>query len=168
MKPRLSPRERYISAIAAAIVICAAVYNFIFEPFIAEWKGLNSEIELKKIRFIRNVKLLKEGDSIVKEYNAYKGPRLDLSNILDYIETQARTSGVKISNIRPRPVEQKELYKEYTAEIQIEGDFSAIDDFLSSIIKSRLFTSIKKFDFRMLEPDSSSLKGTLVLARLIL
>jgi len=164
----LSRREKYIFILTVVIVILAGVYNFILGPSFKKWHSLNSEIAIEKARVKKGLKLLETQNAIIDEYNSYVSSLGNISKILSYVERQSEALGIKTSNIRPRPVVQKGLYKEYIIELQIEGEFSDINKFVPLLIKSPIFISVKKFDFRNTGKTSSYLKGTLILSKLII
>ena len=164
----LSKRERYIFILAVIVVILAISYNFIFKPIFGKWHTLNNEIIIKKARIRKSLKLLGDQNAIINEYNAYAATLTNISKILSYIEKEALSLEIKTANVRPRPVVQKEAYKEYIIEIQIEGEFLNINKFVSQLIKSPLFITVKKLDLRRATETSSYLKGTIILSKLII
>lgn len=164
----LSKRERYIFVAAMAVIVLALTYNFVLEPFLKRWDYLNNEIIVKETEFRKAIKLLKARDSIVDEYSSYSSPIKKMSKILAYIEAQASSSGIKTDNVRPMPLVQKELYKEYVIELQVEGDFANINRFISNLINPPISISIKRFDLRKTSEGSSYLKGILTLSHLLI
>ncbi len=161
----LSRRERYIFIVAVAFLGLAILYGLVFRPFFRKWKGLDSEIIAKSIEFKKGLRLLKDKDVIIDQYNTYARSLKGMSEILSYIEKEADSSGIKTANIRPRPAIQKAFYKEYVIELEIEGDFPAINEFAAGLIKLPAYISIKKFDLRSTGEVSSRLKGTLILSK---
>ena len=164
----LSKREKYIFIVTVAIIMSALAYNFIIEPIFKKWHSVNNEIIIEKTRLKKGLKLLDDRNTIINEYNTYAASLKNMSKILSYIEKEALSSGIKTANIRPRPVIQKELYKEYVIELQIEGTFSSINKFVSELINSPIFITVKRFDLRAVTGTSSYLKGTLILSKLII
>ena len=164
----LSKRERCIFISAVSIIILTLFYNFLFEPILKKWNTLNNEIVIKKTQFGKNLQLLKNRNKIISEYNTYASSVRNISKILSRIEREADSLGIKTYNIRPRPVIQKELYKEYIIELQIEGEFLNIDKFISQLAEPPLFITVVKFEFRKTAETSSYFKGTLLLSKLII
>lgn len=169
VKPmNLSKRERYIFIATVALITAVLAYNFIIKPFFKNWNRVNNEIVTKKIALRRNLKLLEARNAIIKEYNTYAASSKNMSKILSYIEREAGSLGIKTANIRPMPAVQKEFYEDYVIELQIEGTFSAINRFLSQLIKSPAVLTIKKFSLRSVAENPSFFKGTLILSKLII
>ena len=164
----ISKRERYILIAVVAVVISAILYNFIFEPALKKWSTLNKEILVKRTKIKKELKLLENRNTIIKEYNAYAYTAKNITKILNYIENLSNSLGITVANIKPQPVVEKGLYEEYIIEVQIEGEFADINKFTAELIKSPVFISVKKFDFRVAAPNSSRFKGTLILSKIII
>ncbi|MBU1932891.1 MAG: type 4a pilus biogenesis protein PilO [Candidatus Omnitrophica bacterium] len=164
----LSKRERYIFISVVIVVILAIFYNFILEPVFRKRRSLNNEIIITKARIRKSLKLLETQNTIINEYNAFTSNLTNISKILSYIEKEALLLEIKTANIRPRPVIKKEYYEEYIIELQIEGEFSNINKFISQLIKPPLFVTVKKLDLRRAAETSPYLKGTVILSKLII
>ncbi|MFH1854070.1 MAG: type 4a pilus biogenesis protein PilO [Candidatus Omnitrophota bacterium] len=164
----LSKRERYLFVSVAVIVILAIGCNFVFDPILKKQRIISNEIIIKKTKLRKSLKLLETQDVIVNEYNTYAAAITNISKILSYIEKEALSFGIKTANIKPRPAAQKELYKEYVIELQIEGELSNINKFISQLIKSPLFTTVKKLDLRRAGETTPYFKGTIILSKFII
>ena len=164
----LSKRERYIFGVTIIFIIGAFAYNFLFEPAFNKWQLLNRESAAKKVRFEKGIRLLQNRDSIIEEYNRYAKATKNISRILSHIENLANSLDIKTSNIRPGQAIERELYKEYNIELQIEGQFAVILRFLSELIKSPTFVTLKIFDFRISQENPDSFKGTIILSKIII
>lgn len=164
----LSKRERYILISAIIVIISAIFYNFIIEPIFRKWHYINNEIIITKARVRKNLKLLETQDTIINEYNTFASNLTNIPKILSYIEKEALLLEIKIANIKPHPVVRKEYYEEYIIELQIEGEFPNINRFISQLIKSPLFITVKKLDLRRTDEASLYLKGTIILSKIII
>ena len=162
-----SKRERYIFIIILITALSAVAYNFIIGPFFKRWAEIDNEIIIKKTAIRKDLRLLKDRDLIVKEYDTYASSIKGMSGVLGYIEDKSVSLGIRTANIKPRPVIQKVLYKEYIIELQIEGSFVDLNRFISELVKPPLFITVKKFDLRT-RKASSLLKGTLILSKFII
>lgn len=165
---KFSDREKYILIITAALVTAALSYNFIVEPFFKKCAGINNEIIIKQAAFKKGVRLLEKRDAIITDYNNYAASVKDVSKLLSYIEQQGLSLGIKIVNIKPLPAVQKELYKEHVIELEIEGAFLYINRFVSELIKPPALITVKKFELRTAPGETSYLKATLILSKLVI
>lgn len=164
----LSKREKYIFIATIIVIVSAVAYNIIFVPIGRDWDSLNNEIVVKRAKLTKAIRLLENQDEIIGDYTSYTVSLGNISKILSYIERQADSLGIETSNIKPRPIIKKELYKEYNIELQIRGTFSAINEFVSKLIKPPVFIAVKRFDLRAAREDPSRFKGTLILSHLII
>jgi Tfp pilus assembly protein PilO len=164
----LSKREKIIFIVTVVLIISAVSYSLIIETLLEKWKAVDNDIKIKQVAFKKGVKLLKDRNSIITDYNKYASSVRNISNVLSYIERQADSLGIKTSNIKPRPVVQRGDYKEYVIEVQIEGELSAVTKFISNLIKPPGLITVKNFSLRMQEEPASYLKGTLILSKLMI
>lgn len=164
----ISKREKSILIITAAVIVSALFFNFVIEPFFKTWKRVNNQILVKKTALKKDLRLLENRDVIISEYNTYTESTKNISKILGYIEKKADSLGIKTENIKPRSVVQKEFYKEYVIELEIEGALSAINKFASELLKSPTFITLKKFNLMPAKGTSSYFQGTLILSKLII
>ncbi len=167
---KISKREKYLFIFTIVIIAGAVIYNFVLGSLFEKWTSLDNEIIAKKTALKKGLRLLEKRDAIVKKYNFYaKAPR-NISNILSYIEKIAISFGIKTSDIKPRPVIRKDLYREYIIELQIQGSIDRINKFISELLKPPLFISIKRFDIRIPEANTSTseVNGTLILSKFLI
>ena len=164
----ISKREKSIIAITVTVIVLALLYNFAIEPFFKKWGNINNQILIKRTAIKKDLRLLKNKNTIISEYNACAGSIKNISMILSYIEKKADSLGIKTENMKPRQVVQKEFYKEYVIELEIEATFSAINKFVSELLGSPTFITLKKFNLRTARETSSYFQGTLILSKLII
>lgn len=162
----LSKREKHILALTIVIISSILLYNFIFEPALKKWQAVNMDIAMKKAKFYKGLRLLEKRNAIISEYNQYAASSKNISQILNYIENLADKSEVRTSNIKPSPARQDELYKEYTIEVQVEGQFPDIIRFLSELIKQPTFVTVRKIDFRTLQENPNLFKSRVILSKI--
>jgi len=164
----ISKREKSIIAITVTVIVSALLYNFAIEPFFKKWRNINNQILIKRTAIKKDLRLLENKNTIIAEYNACAESIKNISKILSYIEKKADSLGIKTENIKPRQVVQKEFYKEYVIELEIEAAFSAINKFVSELLASPTFITLKEFNLRTAKGTSSYFHGTLILSKLII
>jgi len=163
-----SKREKNIFMIAVIFIAAALSGNFIFEPCLKKWQSLNNEILVKKAGITKDIRLVKRGDSIIREYNIYAKPAQNITMILNNVENQADSLGIKTSDIKPGQAIERSFYKEYNIELKIEGEMKDIVKFLSALIKTPTLAALKKFDFKLISQNPPVFKGTIVLSKIII
>lgn len=165
---KLSKREKYIFTAAAIFIAVALVYNFIFEPGFKKWQLVNTDIEVKKAGINKGIRLLENRNSIIEEYNKYAKSTKNISKLLNYMENLAGSLGIKTSNIKPGQAIDKEFFKEYSIELQIEGQLQDIIKLLSELVKLPTMAVLKKFDFRLVSQNPPIFKGTIIFSKILI
>jgi len=163
-----SKREKYIFIASIFFISAIFLYNFIFELGIKKWQAVNSEIAAKKAEMNKGIRLLERRDAIIQEYNKYAKSTKNISKILSYIEELTDSLGIKTSNIKPGQGIDKDLYKEYSIELQIEGKFPDIVKFLSELVKLPILVTLKKCDFRSTSENSTTFKGIIIFSKILI
>ena len=167
---KISKREKYLFIFTVVIIAGAVIYNFVLGSIFEKWTSLDNGVIAKKTALKKGLRLLEKRDAIVKKYNFYAKTPKNVSNILSHIEKKAASFDIKTSNVKPRPMIKKELYREYVIELQIQGSIDKINKFTSELLKLPLFITIKRFDIRMPETEvpASEVNGTLILSKIII
>ncbi|MCX5687472.1 MAG: type 4a pilus biogenesis protein PilO [Candidatus Omnitrophica bacterium] len=165
---KLSKREKYIFTATAIFIAMILLYNFIFEPGFKKWQLINTEIEAKKARINKGIRLLESRNSIIEEYNKYAKSTKNISKLLNYMENLADSLDIKTSNIKPGQAMDKEFSREYSVELQIEGQLQDIIKFLSELIKLPTMVVLKKFDFRLISQNPPIFKGTIIFSKILI
>ncbi|MFH1782740.1 MAG: type 4a pilus biogenesis protein PilO [Candidatus Omnitrophota bacterium] len=169
MKPlNISKREKHILIITIAVISAMILYNFIFEGILKKWDSVNDDIALKERALTRNIKLLEHKDEIVNEYKIYSSSLRNMSKILSYLENQAQSFGVKVANIRPRPVDKEDTHSKVVIELEVEGSFDSISRFTKELLKSPIFITLDRFDLKSSYNDITKFKGILTLNKIII
>jgi len=164
----LSRKEKHIFTVTIIFIAAALLYNFIFEPGIKKWQAANSEMAAKRVKMNKGIRLIERKNAIIQEYNKYAKSTKNISKILSYVENMANSFGIKTSNIKPGQGIEKGFYKEYSIELQIEGQFPDIVKFLSELIKLPALVILKKCDFRSTSENSTTFKGIIVLSKILI
>ena len=164
----LSKRENYIFIVAIFFIGTIFLYNFIFKPGVKKWQFANSEIAAKKAEMNKGIRLIERRDAIMQEYNKYTKSTKNISKILSYIEELADSLSIKTSNIKPGHGIERDLCKEYSIELQIEGQFPDIVKFFSELIKLSTLVTLKKCDFRSTSENSTNFKGIITLSKILI
>jgi len=165
---KLSKREKYIFTTTAILITMTLLYNFIFEPGFKKWQLINTEIEAKKARINKGIRLLESRNSIIEEYNKYAKSTKNISKLLNYMENLAGSLGIKTSNIKPGQAIDEEFSREHSVELQIEGQLQDIIKFLSELIKLPTMVVLKKFDFRLISQNPPIFKGTIIFSKILI
>lgn len=172
MQRILSKREKLILRLLAAILILGIAYNLI-EPLLTKYQNLNLEIKTTEAKLKKYLWLLSSKDKLENKYKelnvsgeAAKDEGDTLVGLLSEIETLAKTSNIRIVDIRPQS--QKGKGQEKQIDLRAEGAMEDYLKFIYSIESSLLLLDIKRFQLNA-KANSELLDGSFSIsqARLI-
>ncbi|MFH1479029.1 MAG: type 4a pilus biogenesis protein PilO [Candidatus Omnitrophota bacterium] len=168
IKLNISKREKNILIVTIAVVSMVLIYNLVLDGVFKSWVGYNKKIsdDIKDLE--KNIELLKNRNLVIRHYNSYVSNINTMPKILSIIEQNASSLGITTSNIRPRPVIDHGICKEYIVELHIEGGLGSITKLMSQLIEHPVIISIKKFELRRTEQESSIFKGIFVMSKAVL
>lgn len=163
MQRILSKREKVILHLLAAILILGIAYNFI-EPLLTKYQNQKQEIKLTETKLKKYLWLLSSKDYLENKYKElnFSGESLKaegdtLVGLLSEIEALAKSSNIRIVDIRP----QSQKGKEQSTQIDLRTE-GALEDYLKfiySIENSLLLLNIKRFQLNA-KPNSELLDGS--------
>lgn len=171
----LSRRERNILYLAVIVISGVLLYIVMIEPLRKKWRELNESISSKEMQLLKNQKILAQKDIIAQLYDKYaenikmKGTvEEETAVILREIENIARTSNTYITDIKPLKVEDKEFYKEYSVELEAEGDISGLAKFIYDLQNSKQILKVKYLRLNPRDEASDTLKGYMIVTKILI
>ena len=169
---KFSVRERAFIFLTTGIILVYLLNSFFLQPLIRKWQELEQKVtqkEVELLKFRRALKVRKEVELSYEELNqalfSKKPSEVEISAILEMVDNLANQSGLQITDITPRPVEDKGLYKEYQLEISLQTTSLPLAKFLYSLGKNSL--NIERLQI-VSPPGSSFLKCSLLLSKLLM
>lgn len=148
---KLAKKERIGLFIASSIVLLAFTDRLVISPIRGMIGKLNSEIEMCEEELKRDIMSLNEKKAISNEYEKYTqyvtkagSDEEEVAKILAEIEDLARKSEVNLVDITPQAPREIDFYREYAAEIEIEGKTASIVSFLYRLSNSTLLLRAQK------------------------
>ncbi|MFH1867812.1 MAG: type 4a pilus biogenesis protein PilO [Candidatus Omnitrophota bacterium] len=171
---RLSAREKSILYASVVIIMMALAYNFAIEPLYKEWDSIDKETRLIRVKLQKAISAVKKKEEIDKEYNVYAAklkPRgsdeQEVTFILNELETLARTSSLKIVNMRPKPSKDKDYYKRFTVDIETESDMRSLMMFIYKVRNSPQLLKIDKLQLNTKSgEDGLVIKASMVISKI--
>jgi len=174
----LSKREKGIFCLCAAIIACALLYSFIFEPVGRKWTRLNKEIQIKRMTLMKNIRAVKNRKKVFSEYEVYadrvkqKGSdEKEIAKIFSEIESTARNNHVSILNMKPMSFAnrgEKEVYKEFAVEVECEAQMSALVQFIYKLQTCSQMLKVKQIKLKAKEMNSNIIKSTLSIGKVLI
>lgn len=170
-----SKREKSILYFAIVIITGIVLYSMALEPLWKKWKDLNESISNKEIQIIKNLKIMAQKDTISRLYDQYaenikmKGSEEEeTATILREIENIARMSSTRIIDIKPHKVQDMDFYKEYTIELEAEGDVSNLSRFIYELQSSKQILKVKHLRLNPKDDTGSVLKGYMIVSKILI
>jgi cell division protein FtsB len=163
MQRILSKREKLILRLLAGILILGIACNFI-EPLLTKYQNLNLEIKTAEAKLKKYLWLLSSKDKLENKYKelnvsgkAAKDEGDTLVGLLSEIEALAKTSNIRIVDIRPQS--QKGKGQEKQIDLRAEGTMEDYLKFIYKIESSLLLLNIKRFQLSV-KSNSELLDGS--------
>ncbi|MFH0986377.1 MAG: type 4a pilus biogenesis protein PilO [Candidatus Omnitrophota bacterium] len=161
--------------IAAGMVVMAVfVDKLIISPTGATLQRMHQKISASEKKLSHDLRNINNKDFIESEYQKYinfvkKGAASEeenVSNMLAEIEGLARAAGVNLVDIKPQASKQVDFYKEYSAEVTIEGSMEQIVVFLHKLNSSPQLLRAVKLRFGMKQKESSVVKAAMLVTNI--
>lgn len=156
----LTNRERSIFYATAGVIVFAVIFNFLIFPILTRNNSLNSEIKLNREKLAKYTWFLKNRDAIAKKYAEFipTGTDSEATNVLSELENIAKTSGVKIIDLRPQQAGKIDM--------RAEGSMGNYIKFIYHLENSPVLLRIKKFKIST-KSNSAVLEGIFSISQLL-
>lgn len=171
----LTRREKRIFYLTIAVIAFSLAYNFIIEPPSAKWSQLNQQIVKKEIELKRNIIYLQQKDRIKQGYGKYAdyirrsgSDEEEMAILLNTVEQQARSSGIHIANIRPKPIQTLGLYNKYILEMNCEAQMERYIEFIYNLQKSAQLIRVEKIKLTSQGKGNPLLNARLVITKVLI
>ena len=168
----LSKRERYILYICVTVIASSLLYNFVLEPAVRRWRSLGKEILVQRAKLEKNLKVIAREESARREYERYAGyieqkgsDEEEMALLLREIEMLASNSGVRITDIKPRPVKDMKFYKKYTIEVESESEIRSLTRFVYQLQKSKQLLKVQRLRLTTKGRGSPILRSYMLITR---
>lgn len=172
---RLSKNERIGLSLAAIIAAMAFMDRLVVNPIKDRITRLNYRVNVAEEELKVDLRNLKEKKAISQEYEKYTqyvtkagSDEEEVAKILAEIEGLARKSGVSLIDITPQAATEIDFYKEYVAEVEIEGKTQAVVKFLYQLNNSALLLRTQKLRMSLKEKGSSVVTAVLLVTKILI
>ena len=170
---KLNTRETVILVITLTLILAAGVYQFVIKPMHEGAVDINDRLRLDRDQLIKAQKMVAQQKSVEARYQHLVGligmadsEEAQMPSIVSRIEGSARESNIHIANIQPqRSVNQKEA-KFLTVELEIDGQWLDIVQFLYLLQKQPNFFFINELNLEKYSGTINSLRGRIVISRM--
>jgi len=172
---KLNQREIRILILTSVLIILFVCYKFIFKPVHEGTVDINDrlradEVLLKKARQLVGQKTLVEAryQNLVSLIGVVDSEEAQMPVIVSKIESAARDSNVHIANIQPQKSTTQKEAKFLSVELQIDGQWLDIVQFLYTLQQQPNFYFINELNLEKYSDTTNSLRGRIVISRMCL
>ena len=171
---KLAKKERVGLVVALIVVTLVIVDRLVINPISDKFRRVNSDIKLSEKKLSLDLRNINNKNIIESEYKRYKNyvkrssasDEEDVANILAEIEGLARTSSVRLVDIKPQAPKQADLYKEYAIEVEVEGDMEQITTFLYNLNNSAQLLRVVKLRLGLKDKETSLVKSSILITKI--
>lgn len=166
----LNKREKFVLAITVTVIIFSLTYNFILKPYLRVTGVLKKEIAQHKAKLLEAAYYLQKKTAIEKDFQNALGNlkrqeglsgEQQVARILVELENLGNLSGIRITDIKPKPMRSYDFYSEFIIEIKFEAELREAVKFIYEIQQAKEILKIGKFQLNVKSGGSSLLEGHL-------
>ena len=171
---KLSKKEKAGLFVAGMIVMAVFIDRIVISPVGVKLKRMEQEISFSEKKLSHALRNINSKDFIAGEYEEYKkfvkkGAASDeenVSSMLVEIEGLARTAGVNLVDIKPQAPKTTDFYKEYSAEVTIQGQMEQVVTFLHKLNSSTQLLRAVKLRLGKKQKDLSSVNASVLVTNI--
>ncbi len=168
----LNKREKLSLFITVGIIISAVVFNFIIMPILDKFESLGKETMVTRAKLIKYLRLLNQKDEIEKKYKQFSSA-ISLSGqehdpfvaVLSELENLAKSSNIRILDVRPQSQKKTTKYKEIMVDLRTEGELKDYMRFIYDIENSISLLRIRKIQLNA-KSNTTALEGNISISQL--
>ncbi len=174
---RLKPRERSLATVTVVVAGICMFYRLAFVPVTDRLQGIRQELLLQRKQLAAHQRTLLQRDRVSKLYTQYAhliqpagldSDEEETSKLLKEIEVLARSSGVTVVNLKPKPVETTGLVKWYQVVVETEAPLAGIVRFVYEVEQSPQLLRIERLDLKQDEKTQGPLKGSCLVSKVVI
>ena len=169
---KLSKKEKIGLFIGVGFISLALLDRVIIGPVNNKIQQINQEVKTNEKQLSRDLRNLNQEEVITKTYQKYVGyvkkvgsDEEEAAKILSEIEELAGKSAVYLADMKPRSPKQVNFYKEYSIEIEAEGEMVSLVNFLYQLNNSPLLLRAEKLRFSLKSKDSRIVKTSILITK---
>ena len=151
---KIKKREKIIFSVVAGIIVIFMLEKIVFSNFRKKMRELNKKIKVQETAIRNGLSINKSKDRIIQEYKDYAKFLITdaqdqdiVARFLKEMEKITQDSGLSVVNLAPEEklIETPE-YKEYRANLRLEGNMEQLLNFLKKVQDSTLLIKLVKLN----------------------
>lgn len=174
---RLTRREQNTFVICLLFLFGYISYQGALKPLGNRLAVLDKKIEAEQKKFDKDLRILRKANLLQDQYNEYakrfkqdKSNEQMMSGILSEIERVAEgLKDLRISDLKPKIVQNQDIYNEFSVSLTIESNFVTIMEFLHILQIQPHFFRVDEVRFDNTSyRESKTIKTQLILSKVTL
>ncbi|MDD5428270.1 MAG: type 4a pilus biogenesis protein PilO [Candidatus Omnitrophica bacterium] len=170
----MGKKEKLGLAVAVLIGSLAFFDRLVLMPISAGFRKINSEIKLSERQLAQSIVNVNNKEAIAKEYQKYLPyVKLDYTEgeetakLLEAVESMGRSAGISITNVKPQPPKDSEIYRYYMIEIEAEGKMDALMNFLYLLGSSKELFRASRIQITAKDKEASIAKASILITKVV-
>lgn len=172
---KIKKREKIILICALGVILIFLLEKTVFSGFRKKMKDLSKKISIQELAVKKGLNIQKSKDTILQEYKEYSKFLLkDLNDrdinagFLKEIEKITQESGLSVVNLAPEEkFTQAKEYKEYKANLRLEGSMEKLLSFLNKVQSSSLLIKLSKLSLISKDEQANVLRIDAVVSLIV-
>ena len=171
---KLSGKEKIGLSGALAFLFVAFMDRLVVSPIRGRFENIDRAIKISEKQLGHDLRNVYLKDQIAEEFEKYVeyversgSDEEEVAKILGEIESLARQSNVYLVNVKPQSPQKIDFYKEYSIEIEAEGEMAALMSFLYQINTSIQLLRVEKLRLNSSEDESTDLKSSMLITKVL-
>lgn len=163
---KIKKREKIIFSVVLGIIAIFLMEKIVFSNFRKKMRELNKKIKVQETAIRKGLSINKSRDRIIQEYKDYAKFLITdaqdqdiVARFLKEMEKITQDSGLSVVNLAPEEklIETPE-YKEYRANLRLEGNMEQLLNFLKKVQDSTLLIKLVKLNLISKDEQASLLR----------
>ncbi len=180
MIQQLTAREKILAACAVLCVAGIGLFHFGLPTLTSRYGDLQRDVAASESKTLKSLRLMQRAQSIQDEYkklgaiHTLKGTDEEMTSaLLSSVDSLARSAGVTVTDIKPRPGQEsaaskeKLTQREYWIEMDMEAPMPALFRFLQDLENSPELFRVLKLNLAPKGREGKILRGYLLISRTV-
>jgi len=171
---KLSRKEKIGLSLSIAFMLVACLDRLIISPIRGRFQRVNQAIKISEKQLGHDLRNVHLKDQIEKEFEKYVeyversgSDEEEVAKILREIQTLTEQSDVYLIDTKPQAPQKVDFYKEYSVEIETEGEIEALVTFLHRINVSAQLLRVEKLRLNAKERGDEALKSSMLITKVL-
>ena len=171
----LSKREKLILYGAVFFISLTIIDRLILSPIFYKMKSLDKEIQEQESSIKNNLHILAQKDRISTESDKYasfitnsKTAEEETTSVLKEVEIMANQASVYLIDLKPIEPKTLGFYKQYSVNLNCEGQMEQIINFMYSIENAKTLLIIDRYQITPKSKESSVARCSMTVSKIVI